>query len=175
MCIRDSIWDLRGEIVGYQTIDDTLPVADRPYIQLPRLTAAALWSPPDWTHLLTGFDSELVNFTRAGCPTSALECAQAAGIGIPAVNVSGWRLDAKPQLGLDLSGPGYFLRPNAAWEFTQYSLRDTDGEASSPQRSLPILSIDSGLQFERLSGSDGVRYVTLEPRAMYVYLSLIHI
>src|ERR1700722_6684445 len=76
---RDDIWDLRAELVGYQTIDDTLPVADRPYIQLPRLTAAALWSPPGWTQLQTGFDSELVNFTRAGCPTSALECAQAAG------------------------------------------------------------------------------------------------
>jgi LPS-assembly protein len=48
---RDDIWDLRAELVGYQTIDDTLPVADRPYIQLPRLTAAALWSPPDWTKL----------------------------------------------------------------------------------------------------------------------------
>jgi len=167
---RDDIWDLRAELVGYQTIDDTLPVADRPYIQLPRLTAAALWSPPDWTQLQTGFDSELVNFTRAGCPTSALECAAAAGISSAAVNVSGWRLDAKPQIGLDLSGPGYFLRPNAAWEFTQYALRDADGESSSQQRSLPILSIDSGLQFERLSGSDGVRYVTLEPRAMYVYI-----
>jgi LPS-assembly protein len=79
-------------------------------------------------------------------------------------------LDAKPQVGLDISGPGYFFRPNAAWEFTQYALRDAGGGSSSPDRSLPILSVDSGLEFERLSGSNGVRYVTLEPQLMYVYI-----
>jgi len=166
---RDDVWNLRAEMVGYQTIDDTLPVAERPYIQLPRLTADMLWSPPDWTQLQTGFDSELVNFTRAGC-AGAAQCAEAAGVATSAVNVSGWRFDAKPQVGLDISGPGYFFRPNAAWEFTQYALRDADGGSSSPDRSLPIVSVDSGLEFERLSGSNGVRYVTLEPQLMYVYI-----
>ena len=47
----------------------------------------------------------------------------------------------------------------------------TDGwRDSSPQRSLPIVSVDSGLEFERLSGSGGTRSITLEPRAMYVYI-----
>ena len=30
-----------------------------------------------------------------------------------------------PHFGLDFSGPGYFLRPNLGWEFTQYALRDS--------------------------------------------------
>jgi len=177
---RDDIWNLRAEMVGYQTLDDTLPVDERPYIQLPRLTAAALWSPKDWSQLQTGFDSELVNFTRAGCnPCTALgTCGVPNPCNFPATqpntmaNVSGWRLDAMPRVGLDFSGPGYFLRPNVAWEFTQYALRDdqTDGGGSSPQRSLPIVSVDTGLEFERLSGSGGTRNVTLEPRAMYVYI-----
>ncbi|HEY6451051.1 MAG TPA: LPS assembly protein LptD, partial [Steroidobacteraceae bacterium] len=64
---RDDIWNLRAEMIDFQTLDYTLPVDERPYIQLPRLTAAALWSPQGWSQLQTGFDSELVNFTRAGC------------------------------------------------------------------------------------------------------------
>src|SRR5262249_42232001 len=36
---RDDIWNLRAEMVSFQTLDDTLPVDDRPYIQLPRLSA----------------------------------------------------------------------------------------------------------------------------------------
>ncbi|HEY6452762.1 MAG TPA: LPS assembly protein LptD, partial [Steroidobacteraceae bacterium] len=156
----------------------TLPVDERPYIQLPRLTAAALWSPQGWSQLQTGFDSELVNFTRAGCnPCTTLSgcsvpnpCNLAGTLPASAANLSGWRLDAMPRVGLDFSGPGYFLRPNLAWEFTQYELRDTDGAASAPQRSLPIVSLDTGLEFERQSGSGGTRTVTLEPRAMYVYI-----
>ena len=175
---RDDIWNLRAEMVGFQTLDYTLPVDERPYIQLPRLTAAALWSPTEWTQLQTGFDTELVNFTRAGCnPCNALgacsvpnPCDLSNTQPNTMANVSGWRLDAMPRVGLDFSGPGYFLRPNVAWEFTQYALRDSDGGESSPQRSLPIVSVDSGLEFERLSGSGGTRSVTLEPRAMYVYI-----
>jgi LPS-assembly protein len=177
---RDDIWNLRAEVVGYQTLDySNVPVDERPYIQLPRLSAAALWSPASWSQLQTGFDSELVNFTRAGCTpcTSAAGCPGLANTcnlaGTPAdpnANVSGWRLDAMPRVGLDISGAGYFLRPGVAWEFTQYALRDSVGADSSPQRSLPIVSIDSGLDFERVSGSGGARIITLEPRAMYVYI-----
>jgi LPS-assembly protein len=176
---RDDIWNLRAEMVGYQTLDYTnVPVEDRPYIQLPRLTAAALWSPKNWSQLQTGFDTELVNFTRAGCnPCNATDscgvpnpCNLPGTTPDPMANVSGWRLDAMPRVGLDFSGPGYFLRPNVAWEFTQYELRDSCGATSAPQRSLPIVSVDTGLQFERQSGSGGTSNVTLEPRAMYVYI-----
>jgi len=175
---RDDIWTLRAEMVGFQTLDDTLPVDERPYIQLPRLSAAGLWSPKDWSQLQTGFDSELVNFTRAGCnpcpanaPCTVPNACNLSNAPLdPMANVNGWRLDAMPRVGLDFSGPGYFLRPNLAWEFTQYALRDEDGGASSPQRNLPILSVDTGLTFERLSGLGGTRSITLEPRAMYVYI-----
>jgi LPS-assembly protein len=181
---RDDIWTLHAEVVGYQTLDDTLPVDERPYIQLPRLTAAAQWSPLHVPQIETGFESELVNFTRADCiPCPAVgacnvpnPCNLSNAPLDPMANVDGWRLDVMPHFGLDFSGPGYFLRPNLGWEFTQYALRDNDnvtgtgiGESSSPQRNLPIFSVDSGLKFERLS-DDGARTVTLEPRAMYVYI-----
>jgi LPS-assembly protein len=177
---RDDIWNLRAEVIGYQTLDYTnVPVDERPYIQLPRLSADGLWSPHGWSQLQTGFDTELVNFTRAGCNPCYLTggCTGLANVcNLPGsepqalANVSGWRLDSMPRVGLDFTGPGYFLRPGVAWELTQYELRDDGGGESSPERSLPILSVDSGLQFERLSGAGDERSITLEPRAMYVYI-----
>ena len=185
---RDDIWNLRAQLLGFQTLDNTLPDTgldnERPYIQLPRVTATGLWSPPGWPAVVTGFDSELVNFTRS--VGSACNCTQGAcgasctpppctvpstvRNAAPWTCVDGWRLDARPQIGLDISAPGYFFRPNVAWDLTQYSLRDAGTPDSSPQRSLPIVDIDTGLQFERLAGSGGLRSMTLEPRLMYVYI-----
>jgi LPS-assembly protein len=184
---RDDIWNLRAQVLGFQTLDNTLPDNglddERPYIQLPRLNASGLWSPQRWPTLVTGFDTELVNFTRSvgsacACATAACAscnpppCTVASTLGNspPWTCVSGWRLDARPQVGLDIAAPGYFFRPNVAWDLTQYALRDAGVPDSSPQRSLPIVDIDSGLQFERLIGSGGVRSMTLEPRVMYVYI-----
>ncbi|HEY3731824.1 MAG TPA: LPS assembly protein LptD [Steroidobacteraceae bacterium] len=180
---RDDVWNLHGQVLDYQSLDTTLAQAERPYIQLPRLTAAGRWSPARWPLLVTGIDTELTNFTRSvtgscacgvgGCPAcSALPCATPSRTPdtAPWPCVSGWRLDAQPRIGLDLSAPGYFFRPSVSWDLTQYSLRDAGAPDSSPQRSLPIVDIDSGLKFERLSGSQDQRTMTLEPRMMYVYI-----
>jgi LPS-assembly protein len=180
---RDDIWNLRGELLDFQTLDITLPDENRPYIQLPRLSAAGTWSPQRWPLLVTGIDTELVNFTRSigstcscadaacsGCLTTPCALPSTAPNSTPWPCVSGWRLDARPHVGLDISGPGYFLRPDVAWDLTQYSLRDAGTPDSSPQRSLPIVDIDTGLTFERLIGSGGARSMTLEPRLMYVYI-----
>jgi LPS-assembly protein len=71
---------------------------------------------------------------------------------------------------LDFSAPGYFVRPGIAWRFTQYALADTaPGQDRSPSRALPIASFDTGLLFERETGSGGARLLTLEPRILYVY------
>jgi LPS-assembly protein len=180
---RDDIWNLRGQLLDFQTLDITLPDENRPYIQLPRLSASGNWSPQRWPLLVTGIDAELVNFTRSiGSACSCADAACSACSGAPCALasatanstpwpcVSGWRLDARPHVGLDISGPGYFLRPDVAWDLTQYSLRDAGTPDSSPQRSLPIVDIDTGLTFERLTGSGGARSMTLEPRLMYVYI-----
>src|SRR5262249_28787530 len=58
------------------------------------------------------------------------------------------------------------------WRLTQYEL-DTLGTgqtSSNPSRNLPIMSLDSGLQFERATGSRDQRTMTLEPRVMYLYV-----
>ncbi len=184
---RDDIWNLRAQVLGFQTLDNTLPDSgldnERPYTQLPRVTASGQWSPQRWPLVLTSLDSELVNFTRSvgnscscaqgacsSCNPPPCTVASTVGNAAPWACVSGWRFDARPQIGLDISAPGYFFRPSIAWDLTQYSLRDSGTPDSSPQRSLPIVDVDTGLQFERLAGSGGLRTMTLEPRLMYLYI-----
>jgi LPS-assembly protein len=201
---RDDIWNLQAQLLSYQTLDTVnLPEWQRPYIELPRITAAGLWSPPPLPWLNLSFDSEVVNFTRSchfiyvqpvqqpppppGSPQSPpvpFPCSAVVTPGFPGfpdgATVSGWRLDAKPQIGMDLSGPGYFFRPSAAWDLTQYELRNVVTNETpqpgagpidtSPQRSLPIIDVDTGLQFERMTGSSEGRSITFEPRAMYLYV-----
>jgi LPS-assembly protein len=148
---RDEHWLLAAEAQNFQTIDRSLAAEDRPYSRLPRLVANGDfgWGPGDI--LRYGFDSELVNFHRSDSDT-------------------GWRLDAMPTLGLEIEGPGYFLRPSAGWRHTQYELdeREAPGADRSFDRSLPIASFDAGLVFERPAGSHGQRRLTLEPRLLYL-------
>jgi LPS-assembly protein len=148
---RDEHWRVDGEAQQYQTIDYTLSLDERPYARVPRIAASSDFTLGGIFHY--GFDSELVDFQRPG---GTLE-------------VSGWRADVAPGVYLDLSGPGYFLRPAFAWRATQYELDYTlPGEPRSPSRTVPIASFDSGLQFERASGSHDQRRLTLEPRLLYL-------
>jgi LPS-assembly protein len=151
---RDENWRLSARVQQYQTlnaIEQVLDPSERPYAQLPRIVADSdfVLGPAGLLHY--GFDSEVVNFSR--------------GIG-----VTGWRLDLRPDATLHFEGPGYFVRPGIAYEFTQYSLADTAiGQPDSPRRALPTASLDTGLIFERPTGRDDRRTLTLEPRLEYVY------
>jgi LPS-assembly protein len=157
---RDEHWRVDGEAQQFQTIDYTLSAEtplyalnNRPYARVPGITVSSDYTLGPGGIFHYGFNSELVNFQRPG------------GI----LEVSGWRADVTPGVSLDLTGPGYFLRPALAWRATQYELENTaPGESSSPSRTLPIASVDGGLMFERPSGSHDQRKLTLEPRVLYL-------
>jgi LPS-assembly protein len=150
---RGEHWSIDGEAQQYQTIDYTLFVNDRPYARVPRLAVSADYGVGPQQLLHYGFDSELVDFQRPGGATV----------------VTGWREDLMPQVSLDLTGRGYFLRPALAWRATGYQLDNTaPGQPRSPTRTLPIASFDTGLLFERDSGSRNQRKLTLEPRIQYL-------
>ncbi|MGC4028340.1 MAG: LPS assembly protein LptD [Steroidobacteraceae bacterium] len=137
---------------NFQTIDQALLPADRPYTEIPRAYADGNWRTNTLLPLEYGFQSELTGFRRG-------------------VGVDGWRLNVAPQVGLDVAGPGYFLRPSLAFQATAYRLSNAGaGSDRSPSRSLPLASIDGGLLFERSVGSRGQRVLTFEPRAMYLYV-----
>ncbi|HVW69024.1 MAG TPA: LPS assembly protein LptD [Steroidobacteraceae bacterium] len=163
---RDDHWRVDGEAQQYQTIDNTLVVANRPYARAPAITASADFGWGPGSLIRYGFDSEIVNFDRDISHIS--NCLQ------PGVTVSpcvtGWRADVMPAVSLNLDGPGYFFRPAGSFRATQYELENTlPGEDKSPSRTLPIASVDAGLQFERDLGSAGKRKLTLEPRMLYLY------
>lgn len=148
---RDEHWLLRGEIQHFQTIDRTLAAIDRPYARLPRLTARGQWSLGERRLLQYGFEGEVVNFERD-------------------LGVTGWRLDLAPGVGLNLEGPGYFLRPRADLRWMGYALEDqAPGSRSSPSRAVPQASLDAGLVFERAMGSNATELWTLEPRLLFLY------
>jgi LPS-assembly protein len=137
---------------NYQTLDQALPQFDRPYTEAPRLYARGSWRLPGAFPLVYGFDSEATDFRRSEAP-------------------EGWRVDAAPRVMLDYSGPGYFVRPAVSMEGTWYRLRGVaPGTQTTPDRVLPIASLDAGLQFERGNGRRGQRRITLEPRLMYLYV-----
>lgn len=149
---RDARLDLGVLARNYQTVDQALAPADRPYTEVPRAWANGLWRSNGRWPLEYGFDSELGGFHRN-------------------IGVQGWRLDVAPHAALDIAGPGYFLRPALAFRATAYRLEDVAAGADrSPTRSLPELSLDGGLLFERSVGSRSQRVLTLEPRAMYTYI-----
>jgi LPS-assembly protein len=152
---RDEHWSIEGEAQQYQTIDTTLLVDERPYARMPRLAVSGDYTLGGILHY--GFVSEVVNFEHAPpAPGEPL---------LP----SGWRTDVAPGVSLDLTGAGYFLRPAFSWRETQYQLDNTaPGAPRSPSRSLPMTSLDSGLVFERDTGSRDQRTLTLEPRLLYL-------
>lgn len=136
----------------FQTLDVDLPQVDQPHTEVPRLYARGNWLTGGALPVNYGFDTELALFQHSD-------------------TVQGWRVDATPQVGLSIEGAGYFLKPAAALGTTQYRLEHVPpGGNRSPGRTVPILSLDGGLQFERDSGRRGQRRMTLEPRLMYLYV-----
>ncbi len=139
-----------GRVQDFQTIDDAITPEDQPYRRLPQLVLRGLW-PERTTGLEFGFDSELVNFDRS-------------------VGVTGWRVNATPGIRWPVRRPGWFITPEARWDYTGYQLENTlPGERTNPDRSLPIASLDMGFTLER-DIRDGSWLQTIEPRLLYVHI-----
>ena len=141
---------LFGQFQDYQTIDDAILPTEEPYRRLPQLLAQGRW-PDLWLGAGINLDAEIVNFDRD-------------------VGVTGWRFNAAPELQWPITRPGWFIEPAVAVDYTRYELSNTDpGQRQSPDRVLPIASIDTGLVFERLMNNpDADRVQTIEPRLLYV-------
>jgi len=94
----------------------------------------------------------------------------------------GSRVTFDPYASYTLMGPGWFVTPKVQWHFASYDLSNIGTNvystkiptpANQPRNfteSVPTLSFDSGLQFERPVRLFGTDYIqTLEPRLYYVY------
>jgi LPS-assembly protein len=146
----DDAWRIRAQLQNFQTIDTSIDAGDRPYSRVPRVEAYGLW--PLFGQFEFALSSEVTNFLRDVGPT-------------------GVRADLAPELRWSVRGPGYFFQPTVGYHYTQYDLQNTAvGDPSTPTRTLPYASVDTGLIFERDAGSQGQRTQTLEPRLVYTYV-----
>ncbi len=143
-------WRLDGRVQDFQTIDLAVDPLDRPYSRLPTVAFTGLW--PVAGGFETSLDAETTWFDRDAGTT-------------------GLRADMTPRIAWPVRGPGYHFEPSAAWRATAYKLTDeVPGTDDAPDRSAPILSLDTGLVFERESGARNHLIQTLEPRMRYTYI-----
>lgn len=146
-------WSLLARVQEFQTIDSAILPEDEPYQRLPQIYARGYW-PDSVLGLTYGLDAELVYFDRD-------------------VGVTGWRVNAAPQVSLPIEKPGWFVTPGVTVDYTRYDLENVvPGQSEQPWRALTISSLDAGLSLERSMNSQKQRIQTLEPRMLYVHVPL---
>lgn len=142
-------WIFSTLLDDFQVIDDAVRPGRLPYRRLPR-SAFLLEAPLGRQGFMIDLDAEAVYFHRD------------AGI-------TGARLDVYPSLVWNLYRYWGFVRASAGYRHTRYEL-DLEGAAgdASPDRGLPIVSLDAGMYFER--ERENGDSVTLEPRLYYLHV-----
>ena len=151
MRYQGSGWNLLGRVENYDTIDDAIASVDRPHKRLPQVLYTL-------RPLSFGggaeFDmrNEYVYFDHSA-------------------DTRGSRLDLHPGISLPLLRASGFVTPRLSVRHTQYSL-DNEAAGIDPDasRTLPILSLDSGLFFDRDKAFGTRLSQTLEPRLFYLYV-----
>lgn len=95
---------------------------------------------------------------------------------------NGDRMHIEPAVSLPMNWSWGFIKPEVKYAYTRYDLNlDSTGKEdlrnnktkfnSSPDRSIGIYSVDSGLYFDRETQWSGTNYrQTLEPRLFYLYV-----
>lgn len=150
-------WQGLARVQGYQILTPGLfAITGNPYQRLPQLLFTGSW--PAHTQELLNYKlhGEVVNFQQTNM-------------------VTGSRVDLWPTLHANLANSWGYIKPEASYRYTAYQLKDHAPDTSdAPIRSAPILSIDSGLIFDRplqaawLGVGSGSQ--TLEPRLFYLYV-----
>jgi LPS-assembly protein len=147
-----SWWSTQVNMQRFQTLQDPQNPIKEPYFREPQVLVNALRQTVGGVDF--GLAAEYVNFSnRALVPT-------------------GQRTTAYPYASLPLVASYGFIVPKVGVNATFYDLGEPGGFVNtSPSRTLPIASLDSGLYFERDArwfGTDLLQ--TLEPRVYYLYV-----
>ncbi len=139
-------------VENYQNIDPNASNSNVPYRRLPQVKLNMLKALDNFP-LEVALDSEYTYFQRHFAD------------GEP----EGQRFNIKPSISFPIVHPAGFVIPKVAMQHTQYWL-DTQTFSQGPtslSRTLPIVSLDSGLYFERDFAS---LTHTIEPRLFYLYI-----
>ncbi|WP_339531974.1 LPS-assembly protein LptD [Pseudomonas mucidolens] len=157
-----------------------------PYNRLPQITfnGALPYHPGglnfDYQTEAVRFDRDLEtgNFTDENGLTSLRLDENVRGL----KRANGTRLNFAPSISLPMNASYGYITPKLKYVYTKYDL-DLDNKGKnalvaagdefkrSPDRAVPIASIDSGLYFDRTTQWFGKNYnQTLEPRLFYLYV-----
>ena len=134
----------------WQTLQDPLAPIAEPYARLPQFNfGTAKYDIAGRFDLL--LPGELVRFSHSS-------------------QVEGTRLALNPTLAAPFLAPGYFLTPRIGVRYVDYHLTHTAaGQPDRQSMSLPWMSVDGGMIFERGANWFGQSLTqTLEPRMFYV-------
>lgn len=147
-------WQALLRLQRYQTLQDPmLPIAP-PYWREPQLFVEG--TQPLLGGLSFKLNSEWVRFKRDNSAPS----------GLPE-QVEGQRFHFYPSVQWNLNTPYAYITPKLGWMFTDYKLDQATNTHIT--RNLPILSLDSGMTFERdFTYKDDIYTQTIEPRLYYV-------
>ena len=141
-------WTLSAAVEDFQILDAN----DDPYSKLPefKLNYSPESEPKD---LKLDINSEFIYFDRKD-------------------SITGFRGDIKSKLSKKFGNEAWYFKPTLSLQHTLYSLENTIGEKHL-SRTLPTLTFDSGLFFDRDITNKGTSSAlftqTLEPRLFYSY------
>lgn len=147
----DGIFNVNTLVQSFQTIQDPLASIVVPYRRLPQVSVLA--NKPDVFGLDLNFAGSWSNFSH---PTQ----------------VNGHRAVFFPSVSYPLRSAFGYITPKVGIHHTRYDLDGTSPSLDeNPTRTLPIISLDSGVAFDREIEFRGERFnQTLEPRIFYVYV-----
>ena len=156
-----SSWHFNVLGERYQTVDDTIALADRPYKRLPQLNLNFV--PDSFSGLTGSMKSQATQFKRDNDKLT----------GASAIN--GTRLVLDSSVSYTFEWPFAYITPKADYNIRQYQLQDVEqslidsGYDENPSVAIPKYSVDAGLFFEReLEAFDSGYIQTLEPRIMHL-------
>ncbi len=154
-------WHASASVDQTQTLEAIdMPSVTQPYSHVPQLTVSANYTLP-W-QLAFGLDSSF----------DAFDFSQNSRV-IPTVSTfTGSRLDIEPSLSRAFKTSYAFLTPTLSFKVTHYSINHpSPGARPTITRSLPIISVDSGLYFDRDTPFWHQAHTwTIEPRVKYLYI-----
>ena len=139
-------WRFAAEVDDFQNLETTLPRSREPYRRIPRVTYSVN-QPQIGAGIDFALNSEFVYFDRGVGPT-------------------GGRLDIETHFSRPWRGEYWYFTPGLSVRHTQYALKNNVNNGIG--RTLPALSLDGGLYFERKAGAELLQ--TLEPRIRYLYI-----
>ena len=158
LSLRGSNWSALGRLHSYQIVDQSIAITSRPYKNLPRLQFN--YFPLRGANKINlNLLTDLTYFDRTG--ETGVE-----------VDVTGFRAHLYPSISYPLRTEAAFLTPRLGLHFTQYELDKQGPFKKNISRTLPIVSVDSGVFLERdfLTPGGNALLHTLEPRLFYLYV-----